>query len=446
MILASISFALIIGGLARASAADLDLKTMLFKNTTDSLPEVLADKFIDRNSRTLFRWLSKTKKDAAHYPGYSNSPKLTFDGMKVWDANVRFENGTLKRVDLSLYNRGDAGMISDDDFKKLLDKLDKSLADWLEIKPSAPSKLRLPKNQGMVFSKFWVKGTLLVTEKWSLSKVPRSRNEKPEFITLSFCKFNPKNDPRKTTYVAHGKTNKAIVSNLKSNIKKTDDGGFWLDNVPMVDQGPKGYCVVAVMERILRYYGQDVDQHMMAELGDTKQGGGTYVGKMMEMLKKSGVKFRVKVKVMMESMNSVDLMNEMVKYQSYRKRKKLSSVRPVNGFEENYVQIKQDIETYKKFRVEKLKSDYKKFRKAIVKAIKEGIPLVWGVHLGLVPEEKLNPQTEGGHMRMIIGYNEKTNEIFYTDTWGAGHELKKMNWDDAWCETTSYSVVYPRKK
>jgi len=185
---------------------------------------------------------------------------------------------------------------------------------------------------------------------------------------------------------------------------------------------------------------------MMAELGDTKQGGGTYVGKMMEMLKKSGVKFRVKVKVMMESMNSVDLMNEMVKYQSYRKRKKLSWVRPVNGFEENYVQIKQDIETYKKFRVEKLKSDYKKFRKAIVKAIKEGIPLVWGVHLGLVPEEKLNPQTEGGHMRMIIGYNEKTNEIFYTDTWGAGHELKKMNWDETWCETTSYSVVYPRKK
>ena len=29
-------------------------------------------------------------------------------------------------------------------------------------------------------------------------------------------------------------------------------------------------------------------------------------------------------------------------------------------------------------------------------------------------------------MRMIIGYNDKTKAILFSDSWGAGHELKQM--------------------
>jgi hypothetical protein len=32
---------------------------------------------------------------------------------------------------------------------------------------------------------------------------------------------------------------------------------------------------------------------------------------------------------------------------------------------------------------------------------------------------------------MIIGYNEKENKIVFSDSWGAGHEYKTMNADDA---------------
>ena len=63
--------------------------------------------------------------------------------------------------------------------------------------------------------------------------------------------------------------------------------------------------------------------------------------------------------------------------------------------------------------------------KDIRKYIDNGIPVVWGVMLGLYPEQGL-PQSMGGHMRLIIGYNEARQMIIYTDSWGAGHELKAM--------------------
>ena len=38
----------------------------------------------------------------------------------------------------------------------------------------------------------------------------------------------------------------------------------------MVDQGQKGYCVPATVERVLRYYGiNDLNMHQLAEAGKT---------------------------------------------------------------------------------------------------------------------------------------------------------------------------------
>ena len=49
-------------------------------------------------------------------------------------------------------------------------------------------------------------------------------------------------------------------------------------------------------------------------------------------------------------------------------------------------------------------------------------------------------------MRLIIGYNDKKNEILYTDSWGAGHELKRMPVDWAWTITHSLMYMKPLSK
>ena len=46
-------------------------------------------------------------------------------------------------------------------------------------------------------------------------------------------------------------------------------------------------------------------------------------------------------------------------------------------------------------------------------------------------------------MRLIIGYNTKTNEVIFSDSWGQGHELKRMPMVNALTITTGMSVMEP---
>ena len=79
-----------------------------------------------------------------------------------------------------------------------------------------------------------------------------------------------------------------------------------------------------------------------------------------------------------------------------------------------------------------------------VEAIDEGIPLAWALMLGLYPEDGKTPQTGGGHMRTIIGYNKEKDSIIFTDTWGAGHEKKYMKFDDSFAASWVVWKISPK--
>ena len=49
-----------------------------------------------------------------------------------------------------------------------------------------------------------------------------------------------------------------------------------------------------------------------------------------------------------------------------------------------------------------------------------------------------------GHMRLIVGYNQKTHEILYSDSWGPNHALKRMPETQAWAMTKGLLVLKPR--
>jgi hypothetical protein len=46
-------------------------------------------------------------------------------------------------------------------------------------------------------------------------------------------------------------------------------------------------------------------------------------------------------------------------------------------------------------------------------------------------------------MRMIIGYNDSTEEIIFSHSWGAGHESKKMKMSDAYKATQGLFGLKP---
>ncbi len=56
---------------------------------------------------------------------------------------------------------------------------------------------------------------------------------------------------------------------LESRVATTDSGHVHIDGIPMVNQGDKGYCVVASMARVFNFYGLHVDMHGLARLAGT---------------------------------------------------------------------------------------------------------------------------------------------------------------------------------
>jgi hypothetical protein len=185
------------------------------------------------------------------------------------------------------------------------------------------------------------------------------------------------------------RTDNAVKQDLAANVASEANGDVWIRNIPMVDQGEKGYCAVATAERILRYYGIAVESHDLADAAGTEKGGGTTWDGMCAAIKRIADRNQRSLRVLGD----------------------LSSARAVGRY------------------------------------IDRGIPLIWGLFVtqeiedlahrrrdarqGAEPAEwaqrlkversatrRTKPDLSGGHLRLIVGYNAKTGEIAYSDSWG----------------------------
>jgi hypothetical protein len=197
---------------------------------------------------------------------------------------------------------------------------------------------------------------------------------------------------------------------FKERITRRPNGDVILDQIPMVNQGPKGYCVPATFERYLRYAGIPADMYELAATGGTDFGGGT--------------SFTVMAK-------SLD---RFIRRQG-RRLEKASPKLTATG---------------------------------IARFIDEGRPVIWGLYStdnfnrladdnsearghstglftskpGLSPAvlASLTPDSQTGHACLIIGYNKSTNEIAFTDSWGPrfterwvpAEAAQKISQDEFW--------------
>ncbi len=394
----------------------------------------------------LFCWTSNQKTDA-RYPGYRNSPKLTMFGQDVCEMIVRFEDGKAESLYVMFYNRGDMKELDRDDFTELCEKLRKKLAEFTGTE-GEEKKGKLT-SQDRLYCFFYITEKHVFELKWSIRK--QSRDYSCEYIQLEIYRFDPKNDPREKS-LSRTASAEGVKAGLAENVKK-EDGAFWIDNIPMVDQGAKGYCVPAVMERVLRYYGnEDVSQHVLAQLSESESGRGTDIDAAIPAIKKVSTKIGVRLSPVYRRMVDVkDVQKVLKKYNSFAKRAGAEKVDPIIQQNGN-MRIYMTGETLDQFDPEIAKTmwvaqkgEYAKFKKFLKENLQKGIPVIWSVRLGMFPEEGLLRQMRGGHMRLIIGMNEAGNEIYFSDTWGVGHEKKTMKMDEAWTITNGYFSLLPRK-
>ncbi|MBX7210512.1 MAG: C39 family peptidase [Verrucomicrobiaceae bacterium] len=352
-----------------------------------------------------FKWLSD-KKDRlrfARQPFSNITVDLRLFGGRVAvdEATVDFTNGRASLVNVSVYNRGDSGGMGPPEFEALFKACGQALGQLLKV---SPQRRQNGANQAVkTVGWMWQAPVCLaLMEHNEYGGGGKKKMVMPEFLRLKLAP--PANKDWNFGVSATGLLTSTVTkSSLSKNVTKKPEGDVYITGVPMVDQGAKGYCVVASCQRLFEYYKIACDQHEMAQLAGTGARTGTSSMAMEETLGKIDNRFKTRFKPLI----SPSLRRE----RSYRA------------------------------------PDEKKFGELVKSYVTEGVPLLWALDLGVAKEDPPLPvggQMSGGHMRMIIGYNETKGQLLFTDSWGAGHELKRMRLDDGFRVTEGLYVLQPR--
>ena len=183
---------------------------------------------------------------------------------------------------------------------------------------------------------------------------------------------------------------------LSLNLEKRENGDVLISNIPMVNQGQKGYCVPATVERVLRYYGiDDLDMHKIAELAGTGVGGGTSLSSTVRglapVVKKNKLAFSSQKLSLSKVRQSVDrgvpLIWAMYSTPEYEDRMTAQTSE---------------------------------------RAAAAGVP-AWAKHLNAMEDLEFSPEEarKSAHVCLIIGYNMKTKELCVSNSWG---DFAKEHW------------------
>ena len=379
-----------------------------------------------------FRWTSNTRDSAR-----AAQPGMTLLGLPLTEVIARFEQNKLTHITAIIYARGDAGELSETKFTELIanarDAVTKSTGAKATERGKDPTSA--VKAEGIV----WQTPKAFYTLEYSFTKEMKTRSIpfRAEFVRLEVAA------PVKNVSLLASAANltRAKFSGPAHLKRDTASGDVWVGDVPMVDQGQKGYCVVASTERVLRYYGNDVDENELAQIANSSSGGGTSLESMHDAMKKLTARLKIRTRELekMEMKDILDLVKDYNRAAKHDGAEPLPDPGRMIDVGEIYGEMKGDV--LKDARTHN-KAPLDRFQRDVQTHIDQGVPLLWSVELGLIQEPGL-PQAQGGHMRLISGYNTKTQEILYSDSWGAGHELKRMKAEDAWTMTTALMSIEP---
>lgn len=235
---------------------------------------------------------------------------------------------------------------------------------------------------------------------------------------------------------------KNVVSDrdLRQNVKRAGNN-VWISGIPMYDQGNRPECAIAVVRRIQDYYtkGAPVDMPSLRSALGYRKSFGTNIGTMVKAIQQYASRLRMRFQQIYELRLSKEDLED---YNRHTRSKKSRGVFDVRNFDWSEFYANLEFEPWREMLLRKHRQEQRTAWKQITRYIDQGIPVPWGVYLGVVKEQH-RKQNSGGHLRMIIGYNANKRVIYYSDSWGRGHEKKEMDWDTAWAITTHIFVLTP---
>ena len=195
-----------------------------------------------------------------------------------------------------------------------------------------------------------------------------------------------------------------IKVRLKESVTRSKNGDVYIKNIPMVDQGPKGYCAPATFERAMRHAGVPADMYLLATLA-TVGGGGTNTAKLYD-----EVSFTTRSKGG-RTARQIELKSLAPKKLKRYLDKGVPVLWQMCSLSE-YNQI-ANARTSSRRSVK----DWSAYATKIAASATKNAPKL---------------RAKGNyHIFMIIGYNEATNEVAVSDSWGKRYSIRWIHVDEA---------------
>ena len=379
-------------------------------------------------------------------------PCLLTDDLRGGGMLVRCGEGDRirQRIQVMIYNKGDDGPCAAPFF---VSTVNQAVAAITSAAGSEGVRKSVPSNSRLIDMSSWEWRGAKTLYRLDVASVGKGPKLAGEFIRL---KMVPAPAPTSGTAATPGRmaspagggeaferstrSDRVNKLDLKDNLVQKGSG-VAIEGIPMVDQGQKGYCAAAVMARLLEYYGLgSMDQHELAAAMGTTADGGTSTRTMKETMEKCGHKFGLRMKSL-DELDIRDYERLLKEYNRVAHRHGISKIEAPRGVvvvgDAFWLQV--DAESLVESRAEspeKLKAWLEKMKLYIDR----GVPVIWSVMCGIIPEPGVS---RGGHMRLVVGYDEAAGLIYYSDTWGPGHECKPMSLSDAYAITQARFVLMP---
>jgi hypothetical protein len=218
-------------------------------------------------------------------------------------------------------------------------------------------------------------------------------SEEGEYVSLSIVPPTLAEEGGKTAKVKDGE----IRQRLLEDIVKEDNGDVFLGQIPMVDQGPKGYCVPATFERAMRAAGIEADMYLLAMVGQSGMGGGTSVEFLLE---------EIRQQVRNKGRRTKD------------EEVKELRIRDVKRYIDQGVPVMWTMRSLDDYN--RIANENSAKRKSVDDWAE------WAGEIAAAAESLVKKEAEEAnhHVCMIVGYNEATQELAVSDSWGASYERR----------------------
>ena len=195
-----------------------------------------------------------------------------------------------------------------------------------------------------------------------------------------------------------------LKQQLAKNVRCRPNGDVIVTEIPMVDQGPKGYCVPATWERYLRYLGLSADMYVLAMIGDTMTGGGTRLDLIVE-----GIRSYV-------SRAGRRVTNTRINLTPMGLQKYIDRGVPVMWVMRTSEALASMFSTRAANR--ERATDWAQWKESLKDARRGAKRTIGGLDTGY-------------HMCLLIGYNKDTSELCFTDSWGSNYAERWITVEEA---------------